>query len=581
MRTIGVDEIRPGMTGYGLTVFRGTTPERFEVEVIDVLHNFRPGQDLILVRTLHPILEHATTVGGMSGSPIYLDGRLAGAYAYGWSFGQDPVVGVTPIRNMLAELRRPARPDALPGAAPVAAGARGPARLAGLPPYRGGPVEALPALRAHAARQPAPTAHGPRTAATPLLLGGFEGRVVRQLEEALSPFGMVPVQAGGGGGTDPSAPRRYVDGGAVGVQLIQGDIDATAVGTVTHIEGNRGAAFGHPMLNAGEPGLPTAVARVLHILASRSRSFKIAEAGRPLGTLVQDRQAAIVLETDRAPDTVALELRVQGVPNAPRTAWSARVASHRALTPALIGAAIANAVDATASDVTPTLVRATSRVHLAGEPETIEVQDVDVATGGVAGTLGQLRLFPILEAVYGNPFQEARVERVEVDLEVTFDRTTVRVVDAATPVREVDPGSEVPLRVVLQRFGEPEAVRVVPVRIPERLAGERVEVLVEAGSAVRVQEPFARSLGELLANIRSAYGSQDLVISLKTPSRGLRFGGHVVRSLPPSALDTLQQRNDGDRARPFVTYERSVVPLDAVVSGSARIELAVRSRPRR
>ena len=116
---IHVDEIKPGMKGYGLSVFRGTEPERFDVEVIDVLDNFRPDQDLILIRTPHPLLDRARGVAGMSGSPIYLDGRLAGAYAYGWSYGTDPVVGVTPIANMLAELERPVRLEMFPGAKPL------------------------------------------------------------------------------------------------------------------------------------------------------------------------------------------------------------------------------------------------------------------------------------------------------------------------------------------------------------------------------------------------------------------------------------------------------------------------------
>ncbi|MFO0646609.1 MAG: SpoIVB peptidase S55 domain-containing protein [Polyangiales bacterium] len=112
-----VSEVRAGMRGYGLTVFRGTRPERFDVEVIDVVHNFRPHMDAILIRPNHPITDHAGTVAGMSGSPIYIDGRLIGAYAYGWEFGRDPVAGVTPIESMLAELHRPRRtpPGLLPG----------------------------------------------------------------------------------------------------------------------------------------------------------------------------------------------------------------------------------------------------------------------------------------------------------------------------------------------------------------------------------------------------------------------------------------------------------------------------------
>ncbi|MGB5701477.1 MAG: SpoIVB peptidase S55 domain-containing protein, partial [Polyangiales bacterium] len=154
---IHVDEIRPGMKGYGLSVFRGTAPERFDVEVIDILHNFRPNQDLILIRTPHPLLDRARGVAGMSGSPIYLDGRLAGAYAYGWSYGTDPVVGVTPIANMLAELKRPVRLDMFPGARPLKSAPRAETdpphlsneRLAGLPTYRGEhPVNALSTIRA-------------------------------------------------------------------------------------------------------------------------------------------------------------------------------------------------------------------------------------------------------------------------------------------------------------------------------------------------------------------------------------------------------------------------------------------------
>src|ERR1700712_4772791 len=105
--TMPISEIRPGMRGYGLSVFSGTTPERFDVEVIDVLKNFRPDQDLVLIKTPHPLLDHAGSVAGMSGSPVYLDDRLIGAYAYGWAFGKDPIAGVTPIVNMLRELDRP------------------------------------------------------------------------------------------------------------------------------------------------------------------------------------------------------------------------------------------------------------------------------------------------------------------------------------------------------------------------------------------------------------------------------------------------------------------------------------------
>jgi len=590
--TIPVSEITPGMRGYGLTVFRGTQPERFDVEVVDVLHNFRPDQDLILIRTPHPLLDRAHVVAGMSGSPIYLDGRLAGAYAYGWPFSQDPIAGVTPIANMLTEMRRPLRPDPFAGTGPLAL--RGPRRrvagphLAGLPAYRGdGPVDATTALAAHAARAGAvrtPSGATLRPAATPLLLGGFDDAIVQMLDTQLAPFGLMTLQAGGGGAaqTPPSAPTRYVDGGAVGVQLVRGDVSSTAVGTVTHVEGSRAVAFGHPMLSSGQTSLPTSLVRVLHILISENRSFKISEPVRPLGTLVHDRQSGVVVDSGMRAITVPVRVRVHGVEGAPRTEWNFEVASHRVLTPVILNAAILNAIKATASDLAEVSFEATSRVFVEGRSEGLTVVDRGYSPLGAASpaSLRSLRLFRLVEAIYGNPFEVARASRIEVDLNVRYARETVRILDASAPGDEVDPGSTVPIRVVLRRYGQDEEVRVVPVRVPARYAGRSVRVDIQPGAAVRMHQPQPRDLDHMLEAVQARYPGTSMIVSMQTRSRGLRFSGHVARHLPRSALDSLQLTNDADRARPFITYDRHEVGLDHLVSGGARIELTVRSRPR-
>jgi hypothetical protein len=591
-RTIDVSEITPGMRGYGLTVFRGTTVERFDVEVIDVLHNFRPDQDLILVRTPHPVLDEAHVVGGMSGSPIYFDGRLAGAYAYGWPFSSEPVAGVTPIRNMLTELRRPVRPGTFPLGPPLGIGtAAAPvrpsrSRLAGLPPRRGPrpDFDALAPLRDHVARVGAHEG-GPETlrpVATPLLLGGFDGAIARALGAELDGLDLDVLQAGG---SSPPTPETralaFEDGGAVGVTLIQGDMSATAVGTVTLVDGDRVAAFGHPMLNAGQPGLPTAVARVIHVLANDNRSFKIAEAVRPLGTMVQDRQSAIVLDTSIRPATVPVHLRLRGVEDAGRSEWHMEVASHRVLTPALLVAALGNAMTATASDRDEVTFAATQRIRVEGRSTPIEMTDHGFVTGGLSRGLAQLRLFRVIDAVYGNPFELARIESIDVDIDVRFGRDSLAIVDAAVGQREVDPGQTVPIRVVLRAWEGVEEVRTLEVEIPEALAGQSVELRLEAGAAVRPALPQARDLDELLDVVTAQYARTSVVASLRTPSRGLRLGGHVLRRLPASALDTLQLRQDADRARPFVTYDRVELPLDAVVTGGVALQLEVRDAPRR
>ncbi|MEZ4335411.1 MAG: SpoIVB peptidase S55 domain-containing protein [Sandaracinaceae bacterium] len=591
---IPVSEITPGMTGYGLTVFRGTQPERFDVEVIDVLHNFRPDQDLILIRTPHPLLDRAHVVAGMSGSPIYLDGRLAGAYAYGWPFGSDAVAGVTPIAPMLTELRRPLRPDPFAGTGPLAAAPRprrggrvvGP-HLAGLPPYRGGDVNATTALAAHIERlggARAPDGATLRPAATPLLLGGFDDSIVRMLDAQLAPLGLVTLQAGGAGQVQPppNAPTRYVDGGAVGIQIVRGDVASTAVGTVTHVEGDRVVAFGHPMVEAGQTSLPAALVRVLHILVSINRSFKISEPIRPLGTLVNDRQSGIVVDSTQTAITVPVRVRVRGVEGAPRTEWNFEVASHRVLTPVIMNAAILNAIKATVADNTDVMYEVSSRVFVEGRTQPEVVVDSGYSRSGAANplALSQLRLFRLIEAIYGNSFEVTRAARVEVDLDLRFGRETVEILDASVPSREVDPGATVPVRVVLRRYEQDEEVRVVPVRIPERLAGQTVRIDLEPGPGVDIEHVEPRSLDELFETVHERYPTTSMVMSLSTPSRGLRFPGHVVRHLPSSALDSLQLTNDADRARPFITYDRHEVGLDRVVSGGARIELTVRRTPR-
>jgi hypothetical protein len=613
--TIGVEEIRPGMRGYGLTVFRGEQPERFDVTVIDVLRNFRPGQDLILVRTDHPILDHASTVAGCSGSPIYFDDRLAGAYAYGWPFGKDPVAGVTPIGSMLAEMRRARRPDAFPVAplepiAPASARPRASASpaaappdaasLAGLPPFRGDDdlPDAFAALRALATRAGLGPAlggrddgaapRGLRRAATPLLLGGVSDSALALLADALAPFDLVPLQAGGGGGRGAaSAPAagapRFVDGGAIGVQLARGDVNMTAVGTVTHVAGNQLIAFGHPMMNAGETGLPTATARVLHVLASEQRSFKIAEPVAPLGALVNDRQAAIVVDTAVRPATVPLRLRVRGPEGLPRGEWNVQVAAHRVLTPVLVLATLTSALEATASDQTDVMFEARSSLRVEGRRDPVETVDRGYSPSGVASarTLSRLRLFAAIEAVYGNPFEKRRIEGVDLEVTLRFARDVAQIVSATVADDEVDPGERVPVRVRLRTFDRTDELRTVEIVVPEQSAGSEIEVALEPGDDVALERPEPRNLEDLLRIVTDRFPETELVASTKLPSRGLRFRGHVVRSLPASALEAFASSNvEGPTGSPFVTQSRQRIDVGRVLAGSARVRLRVRAQPR-
>ncbi|MGC4066950.1 MAG: SpoIVB peptidase S55 domain-containing protein [Polyangiaceae bacterium] len=297
--------IQPKMKGYGLTVFEGTRPERFDIEVIDVLRRFMPKQDLILIKTHHPRLDVAKVVAGMSGSPIYIDGKMIGAYAYGWTFAREAIAGVTPIENMIADIDRPIPSEiygwslGLRGATSSRREARSAAAFDGESRGRSSGTAERYSLAAHAeavasnraVSHDAPTL---RQVSTPLLLGGVSPLGTQIAEKLLGPLGFEPMQAGGDGGTARSSSAngattaRYEDGSAIGVQLVRGDTSAMGLGTVTRVEGDRLVAFGHPMMQAGATALPTSLAKVLWFLASEQRSFKIGMPIEPLGALVAD-----------------------------------------------------------------------------------------------------------------------------------------------------------------------------------------------------------------------------------------------------------------------------------------------------
>ena len=608
--TIAVADIRPGMRGFGLSVFRGTEPERFDVEVIDVLHRFRPAQDLILVRTPHPRLNEAKAVAGMSGSPIYLEGKLAGAYAYGWPFGTEPVVGVTPIKDMLAELARPLVPEIWQMLGPVPAGAQGhkPAPTerkpgvasvspslhsgGGLPAYRGERHHsALWAVRQFRSQQTQRHPGQVEMAQTPLMVAGLSNASTTLLATELSPFGMLAVQAGGAGPapTRGTSRRGYRDGGAIGVQLIGGDISATAVGTVTHVAGNRLLAFGHPMMNVGQTAMPTTTAEVVHILANQQRSFKMSRPLQAQGTLVQDRQAAVVVDAERTPETIPVEIKLHGpaLPTlakmpAPKTDWHLEVASNRNLTPLLLFSGMLNALQAVVSDRTDVVFVARQRVTIPGHG-TLELVDDGHLVGGLASaeTMQQLRVFSAIDAAYGNPFERAHISELAIDIELSYADDTLEIAALRVPYNEVEPGSDLPVHVTFRTYHGREQLKTVYLPVPRSAAGQNITISATAGSMVHPPLPIARNLDDVLDNLKHGYRATLLVLAIELPSQGVRLLGHVAERLPGSVLNSLQTDSLDAPKQLFRDEQRFAIDMPQVLYGAAKVQLQVKDKAER
>jgi hypothetical protein len=265
------------------------------------------------------------------------------------------------------------------------------------------------------------------------------------------------------------------------------------------------------------------------------------------------------------------------VSGAPRTEWNMQLASNRLTTPLLAFSSIANALSATASEASDVVFEARTRVHVQNHG-VIETHDYGYSPTGMDNpmALAQLRLFDTFAATYGNPFEDTRIESVEVDLDLRFEQNLAMILDAMVPSPEVDPDSDVNVYLTLQHFGKPPETKIVPVHVPQTAAGEKIEIAFEAGNAVQIERPDPKNLEQIFDNVRMGYPATSLVVSTKMPSQGLKFRGHVVRSLPGSALDALQLTGDSYKSATFPTFVRSELPMQELLVGSARVTLDVR-----
>jgi hypothetical protein len=588
-----VDQIRPGMKGHGLTVFEGTKPEKFGVEVIDVIKNFRPRQDAILIKTFHPRLDVVNVVRGMSGSPIYIDGKMIGAYAYGWSFGKEPVAGVTPITSMLEDLDRPLPKSIfgwplqpLPVPEPVSRKAARPeARLDPLDNpatrYTGNPSDYR--LDEHAAELKERRGFGRRDAgglrpvATPILLGGMGELASGMARELLEPLGLEPQQGGGGGAPDPKAPLHYEDGGAIAVQLISGDLSATGLGTVTRVEGDRLVAFGHPMMGGGVTALPTAVGRVSWFLASEAASFKLGTAVRPLGALVNDRQASIVVsETAKAP-LVRVAVHIDGAPGAPYRDWNFEVAHEKFMTPTFLAMALGEALQATAAERQDISWTAESKVKIRGQRE-INLEDFGVSIGGTPDPREFVRshLVSSVGGVLNNPWEPAMLESIAVRVKLDYARDIVRLREARAIETEVDAGQPVNIVLTLIPFAGPPITRTISVPIPKHLAGNTLKLSIRPGHSVPREKANPETLTEFVDNLEDPiYPPKSVVVSYAAGG-GVAFKGRIAENLPPGALDSIRQRTASFSPEAFKSNRYHVIDLQDFMVGNDSVSVKVR-----
>jgi hypothetical protein len=563
--TLRPEQLTPGMKGYGLSVFKGTKPERFEVEITGVLKNTFPKQDMILIRMSGANLEKHKVIAGMSGSPIYIDGKLVGALAYGWSFENEPMAGVTPIHNMIAEMKRPVLDRTSPADAATSRSSSSRASLFDLPN----------ATFASASDN----FSAPHPLLTPLSFAGFSPRVLERFAPKFEKFGILPVAAGGASGT--MLPRRSGDiepGGALGVQVMRGDLNATAVGTATYVDKNRILAFGHPFFLGGSVQAPAVSAEVHTIMSSVATSFKMATPVAEIGSMIGDWQSCIVADANVQAKMIPVNVEAVNHDTGQTEHYAVEVMDNQAFAPQLVVMAIAEAVAAASSSSQDNTTRISLAADLApakpGESSrTIAVTNTFFNPAG--GLLDAEALMPLL-AVFNTPFGNPTVKRIEVKLEAALARRTAEIKRAYFSKVQVERGETVPLTVVLKPFGQPEVTKTIPIDVPaatDTMRSLAVSVMAGANAPADVAPPD--NLDDYLDAIQKRHRNTDLVALVQTPTQGMQYRGKLLKKLPPSVVGILEDSSSSDAMTAGDTLQL-VEPTDWVLSGQTAVRVPIR-----
>ncbi|MFV8750183.1 SpoIVB peptidase S55 domain-containing protein [Nannocystaceae bacterium ST9] len=587
--TIAVDDIKPGMRGYALTVFEGDKPDKFEIEVVDVVRDYVTGQDAVLFSSPDPRLVHSGIVGGMSGSPIYIEDKLAGALAYGYRFNKDPLGGMTPIANMLEIADLPYRPEvfAQPGHVTRAAGREG--SFAWADSMLGLNTDPLPP-RMKPEQIPGPSgapSGGLEPIGAPMAIAGLGAEAAALLAEST---GLLPVRGGGkhrasassGVAAAASQRHKWTPGDSVSVVLIAGDNGAAPNGTITWVGGKAGEkllAFGHPMYGGGPSKLPIANAHVHTILASVERSVKLSSAGDVQGTMIQDRQPAISLRTDIDTPMIPVTTSVQGADrDLAARSYASSVADHQVLTPPLVATLLLDALDEAGADAVEVVLETHHEIHIETSegPRTIVLdEEMFFPNGIIRGMIAQSRWLAVLSVALDNQFEIASIRSVEQSATLHYGAPVKQIERIRVGDGEIRAGELLELLVDLRGPRGPVETETYSIRIPADAGGQRIVVELAGGQWIMPYAPIPNSLDDLLDNIAQSYPARSMVGTVYSPQEGLASEHGLVAELPESVLQTLTPGGSNRQAVTFKRAARRVVRTDGIIEGEASLELEV------
>ena len=576
-----LSRVQPGMRGRVYTVMQGSEVVPLEAEIYGVLHSFiGPKKDLIVGKLVDERTKLTGAVHGMSGSPLYIEGKVAGALSYRLTqFEKEGWCGFTPIADMIEAGQFSHGPAQKPGR--LQSGASGP-RIAGATG-----VALLPAATGFAAGLsflPA-DAGGFRPLAVPVTVGGLGPRMFEWLRAEFAARGfdgrLLPV-AGGGGQEDKPLSAPFEPGAPVAGVMAAGDFHMAGTGTLTWRHGNHVLAFGHPFFQSGTLTMPMARAEIIATISSYLMPHKISNTRQIVGTIYEDRLTAIAGEIGPAPAMAEMGIRMHG-PRGERK-FQSRLYQHEDLTPMIAAACVGQVLTDTMEYSREFSLTLRGEIQLK-KHGAIRVQNF-YSGSDTADHLAAVNDFArILSELFGNRFEQPQIERVAVDLNLDERRRTMQLGEVLLDCDKAKPGERVTLRAVLKPWRGERRVATLEFAVPENVRSGELDILVgDAGAAdaldgksshYRLEHP--QNLDQLVNVLNQRRAHNALYLRVTRKADGIVVADQRMTALPPSAMqlyDSSRTMLEATRLERVDVVEQRL-PQDGVVRGSQTLKLKI------
>ena len=574
---ISIDEIKPGMQAYCLTEYGVAGIEKFDMEIVDIVRNMNTGReligDVILVQGTDERFIRTGPVAGCSGSPVYIDGRLAGALAFTWTYSTEPLYAATPIQEMLR------------------IGQGGQAARSGQSGGHTGSIYDFSAsinfaeiyrLYSNSPVRPSRNLGGANPLPCPLITSGIPAEVCEQFKAREESFGLMVVAGGsvGNGNTENRENVRLTPGACLCVPLVSGDIQISTFGTVTEVIDDKVYGFGHFLLGQGQIDLPMAAGKVHTVVSNTVQSLKLASLGETVGALTTDEADGVIGRIGATAKTIPLKIQIDRYNDTQKRVYNCQLSNHQLLTPRYLELALSGAAQYLGSFPPDHMIKYHAMIGIENE-DLITFENVSTGMGlnqVMAEGIGAVLL------LMNNPFQKVDIESLEFDIRIAPKNINSSIWSVDLSDTKVKAGEDILIETIVELFLAEKKKYQCRMTIPEDLAPGRYELIVcgaqayEQFLAKTVPHRFlAKTMPDLIEALNNALNipRDRLYCLLVLPPSGVTLEKSELPDLPATKAMILQDAKRTLRIQPYQHWMEKSIQTDTVVGGRKAIRITV------